>query len=84
MISGCVLTRLSKLTFAYHSNRIIVFYPLNAILTIFGDALLDPLQAEVEQDIKLLEYTAGFIKWIRSDGYIPTDYLDISRMDSFV
>ncbi|KAH6715045.1 hypothetical protein BKA61DRAFT_574517 [Leptodontidium sp. MPI-SDFR-AT-0119] len=63
---------------------IIVFYPLNAILTIFGDALLDPLQAEVEQDIKLLEYTAGFIKWIRSDGYIPTDYLDISRMDSFV
>ncbi len=65
-------------------DRVIVFYPLNAILTIFKNTLLNPLQPQAEYDIKLLEFTAVLIKQIRSQRYIPIDNLDISRMDSFV
>jgi len=57
---------------------------MNAILTIFGNTLLHPLEPQAEHDMKLLEFTADLIKRIRSQPYIPIDNLDISRMDSFV
>ncbi|CAL3969739.1 unnamed protein product [Diplocarpon coronariae] len=63
---------------------IIVFYPMNAILTIIGNTLLEPLDPSAERDIKLLESTAELIKWIRGQRSIQIDNADISRMDSFV
>lgn len=61
-----------------------MFYPMNAMITIFGTTLLDPPEPQAEHDMKLLGFTADLITWIRSQRYIPIDNLDISRMDSFV
>jgi len=72
---------ISKLIFAF---RIIVFYPLNAILTIIGNVLLGPLQAKVEQDMKLLESTADLIKQIWTQRSIHIDHSDLVRVESFV
>merc|ERR1712093_123459 len=63
---------------------IIVFYPLNAILTIIGNVLLGPLQAKVEQDMKLLESTADLIKQIWTQRSIHIDHSDLVRVESFV
>ncbi|PVH83089.1 hypothetical protein DL98DRAFT_569933 [Cadophora sp. DSE1049] len=63
---------------------IVVFYPLNAVLTIIGNVLLHPLQPEIKRDMELLESTASLIKQIRNQRSIHIDNSDISRIDSFV
>ncbi len=61
-----------------------MFYAMNAMLTIFGNILLEPLEPQAKYDRQLLEFTAELINRIRSQRYIPIDDLNISRMDSFV
>jgi flagellar motor component MotA len=57
---------------------------MNAILIIFGNILLEPLEPQAEHDMKLLKSTADLIKRIRSQGQITVENLDITRMDAFI
>ncbi len=65
-------------------DRIIVFYPMNAILTIVENILRDPRTPQAECDAKLLDFTADLIKRIRNQKDIPIDNLSMIRMDTFV
>lgn len=46
----------------YHCVRCLVFYPLSACLTIFGNILLFPFEPGITNDFALLESAASLIR----------------------
>ncbi|KAF6823045.1 fungal specific transcription factor [Colletotrichum musicola] len=62
----------------------VVFYPMSAILTIFCNLLLDPLNAQAEEDIELMQSVPKLVEGIRSRNLTPNEMSHVKMVDAFV
>ncbi|TLD14521.1 hypothetical protein PspLS_11180 [Pyricularia sp. CBS 133598] len=61
------------------------FYPMSAILTIFCNVLLNPLDASAEEDLELLESVENLIKEMRRRRQLtPHEVVNMTMIDEFV
>ncbi|KAH8836377.1 hypothetical protein MCOR32_001402 [Pyricularia oryzae] len=61
------------------------FYPMSAILTIFCNVLLNPLDASAEEDLELLGSVENLIKEMRRRRHLsPNEMVNITMIDEFV
>lgn len=61
-----------------------MFYPMSAILTIFCNLLLDPLNAQAEEDIELMQSVPKLVEGIRSRILTPNEMSHVKMVDAFV
>lgn len=64
--------------------RLIVLYPMSAILTIFCNIMVDPLQPRARDDLELLNLTPELLKGMRSRALTQNEIANIKLVDSFV
>ncbi|KAI6359520.1 hypothetical protein MCOR25_007027 [Pyricularia grisea] len=61
------------------------FYPMSAILTIFCNVLLNPLDASAEEDLEMLGSVESLIKEMRRRRQLtPNEMVNITMIDEFV
>lgn len=62
----------------------VVFYPMSAILTIFCNLLLQPLNPQSEEDIELLNSVPKLIESMRNRHLTPNEVAHVKIVDDFV
>ncbi|KAH0430332.1 C6 transcription factor [Colletotrichum camelliae] len=62
----------------------VVFYPMSAILTIFCNLLLDPLNAKAEEDMELLQSVPKLIEGMRNRRLTAYEVAHVKMIDEFV
>lgn len=77
-------TRHHRLTPCTDHNRMITFYPMSAILTIFCNILLFPLDPRAEEDLTLLGSVPDLIKGIRLQRLKDNEAAHMTMVADFV
>ncbi|KAK0368188.1 fungal specific transcription factor [Colletotrichum limetticola] len=62
----------------------VVFYPMSAILTIFCNLLLQPLNPQSEEDIELLNSVPKLVESMRNRHLTPNEVAHVKIVDDFV
>ncbi|KAJ9133264.1 C6 transcription factor (Fungal specific transcription factor) [Pleurostoma richardsiae] len=62
----------------------IIFYPLSAVLTIFCNVLLKPLDPRAEQDLELLNSALELVKRMRTSKLTPDEEAHMAMVDGFI
>lgn len=65
-------------------TRMVVFYPMSAILTIFCNLLLDPLNAKAGEDMELLQSVPKLIEGMRNRRLTAYEVAHVKMIDEFV
>ncbi|KAK3402639.1 hypothetical protein B0T20DRAFT_388339 [Sordaria brevicollis] len=63
---------------------VIILYPMSAVMTIFCSILLNPLDPQAEDDLRLLESAPDLIKGIRIRRPTQTELLHLKTVDEFM
>ncbi|EAA29292.2 hypothetical protein GE21DRAFT_6931 [Neurospora crassa] len=63
---------------------VIILYPMSAVMTIFCSILLNPLDPQAEDDLRLLETAPDLIKGIRIRRLTHTELLHLKTVDEFM
>ncbi|KAK2033708.1 fungal-specific transcription factor domain-containing protein [Colletotrichum zoysiae] len=63
---------------------LVVFYPMSAILEIFCNLLLHPLQPQSEEDLELLKSVPVLVKRIRTRNLTEQEVAHVKMIDNFV
>jgi len=75
-----------KLTPCFRPTRIVIFYPLSAKLTLFGNILLNPSSPTASSDLNILSNTVEYVKGMfhRASGFSDTQLLHLKRVTEFL
>ncbi|KAH8671688.1 hypothetical protein BX600DRAFT_459547 [Xylariales sp. PMI_506] len=71
-------------TLRSESFWMVLFYPMSAILTVFFSILLDPLHAQVEEDIEIIRSVPTFLNRIRVGRLTPGEILHGRLIEEFI
>ncbi|KAK2048334.1 fungal-specific transcription factor domain-containing protein [Colletotrichum somersetense] len=63
---------------------LVVFYPMSAILEIFCNLLLHPLQPQSEEDLELLKSVPVLVKGMRTRNLTAQEVAHVKMIDNFV
>ncbi|KAK3954792.1 hypothetical protein QBC32DRAFT_74854 [Pseudoneurospora amorphoporcata] len=63
---------------------VIILYPMSAVMNIFCSILLNPLDPQAEDDLRLLESAPSLIKGIRIRRPTQTELLHLKTVDDFM
>jgi hypothetical protein len=64
--------------------RVVIFYPMSAVITIFCNLLLYPLNTNAEQDLELLRSAPELIRGIRARRLTLNEIIHMKMIEDFV
>lgn len=65
-------------------NRVIVFYPISAITTIFFNILMKPLASEAKEDISLLSSAIDIVRRLPIRRLTTHEVVHIKMVNDFI
>lgn len=64
--------------------RMVLFYPMTAIVTIFCNILLKPRNPQAQDDLVLLKTASDLIKQMRTRRLTPKETLHMKLVEDFI
>lgn len=68
---------------SYSKNRVVIFYAITAVLTLFCNILSDPLDPDNDQDIDLLQNVPSLIRKIPIRKFTIGEVVHLKFLDGF-
>jgi hypothetical protein len=70
--------------FSSFVSRLLLFYPISAVLTLFCNILMNPLGPHVDFDYELLSRVPSLLRGTRSRQSGPTELMHVKVVDDFI
>lgn len=65
-------------------NRLVSFYPMSAMLTLFSSILMHPHDSRAREDLKLLNLAPDLHERMLSREWTPNELVNLQMVESFV